>query len=82
MNDKHHITAGTYRIAPLTRRMANGWYACAVSVRCASGAGSRDRLLRLTRLFQDPLAAIRYATAEGLRWLGHPEISRVPRAAH
>ena len=32
---------------------------------------THDRVLRLTRLFQSQVAAVRYATAEGLQWIGH-----------
>ena len=71
MNDKDTITVGKYLISPLIRMLENGWYACSVSIRSGSGSGTHDRVLRLTRLFQDQLAAVRYATAEGLQWIGH-----------
>jgi hypothetical protein len=32
-------------------------------------------VLRLTRLFKTHLAAVRYATAEGLQWIGHRNTS-------
>jgi hypothetical protein len=68
MNDKDTITAGRYRISPITKRLENGWYACAVSIRSCCGA--HDRVLRLTRLSQNKLAAVRYAIAEALKWIG------------
>lgn len=71
LNEKHNITVGKYLISPLTRMLENGWYACSVSIRSGSGSGTHDRVLRLTRLFQDHLAAVRYATGEGLQWIGH-----------
>ena len=71
MNSNHNITVGKYLITPLTRMLENGWYACSVSIRSGSGSGTHDRVLRLTRLFQNQLAAVRYATAEGLQWIGH-----------
>jgi hypothetical protein len=71
LNEKHNITVGKYLISPLTRLLENGWYASSVSIRSGSGTGTHDRVLRLTRLFQDHLAAVRYATAEGLQWIGH-----------
>ena len=71
MNEKHNIIVGKYLISPLTRMLENGWYACSVSIKSGSGSGTHDRVLRLTRLFQDHLAAVRYATAEGLQWIGH-----------
>ena len=71
MNPKDNITVGKYLISPLTQLLANGWYACSVSIRSGSGSGTHDRVLRLTRLFQSHVAAVRYATAEGLQWIGH-----------
>jgi len=75
MTSKHSITVGKYLISPLTKLLENGWYACSVSIRSGSGSGTHDRVLRLTRLFQTQLAAVRYATAEGLQWIGHPHSS-------
>jgi hypothetical protein len=72
MNPKDNITVGKYLISPLTKLLENGWYACSVSIRSGSGSGTHDRVLRLTRLFKTKLAAVRYATAEGLQWIGHP----------
>lgn len=71
MNPKDNIIVGKYLITPLTRLLENGWYACSVSIRSGSGSGTHDRVLRLTRLFRNPVAAVRYATAEGLQWIGH-----------
>ena len=83
MNDKDNITVGKYHISPLIQMVENGWYACSVSIRSGSGSGTHDRVLRLTRLFRDQLAAVRYATAEGLRWIGHPNPVQGPAlAAH
>ena len=73
MNDQDTIIAGKYLISPLTRMLENGWYACSVSIR--SHCGNYERVLRVTRLFRDKLAAVRYATAEGLQWIGHPHSS-------
>ena len=71
MNHKDSITVGRYLISPLTKPLKNGWYASSVSIRSGSGSGTHDRVLRLTRLFRTQLAAVRYATAEGLQWIGH-----------
>lgn len=71
MNDKDNITVGKYLISPITKILANGWYACSVSIRSGSGSGTHDRVLRLTRLFRSHVAAVAYATAEGLQWIGH-----------
>ena len=75
MNDKDNITVGRYLISPITKLLENGWYACSVSIRCVSGSGTHDRVLRLTRLCRTRLAAVRYAIAEGLQWIGHPNTS-------
>jgi hypothetical protein len=66
------ITAGRYLISPLIKAVENGWYACSVSIRSGSGSSTTDRVLRLTRLFRDRLAAADYARAEGLQWIGIP----------
>ena len=71
MNPKDNITVGKYLISPLTKLLENGWYACSVSIRTGSGTATHDRVLRLTRLFRTQLAAVGYATAEGLQWIGH-----------
>jgi hypothetical protein len=84
MNPKDNITVGKYLISPLTKHLANGWYACSVSIRSGSGSGTHDRVLRLTRLFQSHVAAVRYATAEGLQWIGHrnPSVQGAALAAN
>jgi hypothetical protein len=66
----HTMTVGKYRISPLTKVVDNGWYACSVSIRSGSGSATTDRVVRLTRLFRDRLAAAEYALAEGLQWIG------------
>ena len=71
MNSTDTITVGKYLISPLTQMLANGWYACSVSIRSGSGSGTHDRVLRLTRLFRSKVAAVAYATTEGLQWIGH-----------
>ena len=73
MNPVHTITVGRYLISPITKLLENGWYACAVSIRSCCGA--HDRVLRLTRLCQTKLAAVRYATVEGLQWIGQRNTS-------
>ena len=65
------VRAGKYLISPLPKKLDNGWWAISVSIRSGSGSGTHDRVLRLTRLFRDRLAAAEYAVAEGLRWIGH-----------
>lgn len=76
MTHQHNpITVGKYLISPLTRPLANGWFACSVSIRSGSGSATTDRVVRLTRLFRDAIAAADYALAEGLQWIG---ASRAP----
>jgi hypothetical protein len=70
MDSQHNITVGKYLISPITKVLANGWYACSVSIRSGSGSGTHDRVLRLTRLFRSKMAAVAYATTEGLQWIG------------
>ena len=72
-NNKHDpVTVGRYLVSPMTRMLENGWYACSVSIRSGSGTSTTDRVVRLTRLFRDRLAAADYARAEGLQWIGIP----------
>ncbi|MGV3572982.1 MAG: hypothetical protein ACO1PB_20500 [Ramlibacter sp.] len=73
MNDnvqEQNLKVGKYLISPLTRPLDNGWFACSVSIRSGSGSATTDRVVRLTRLFRDRLAAVEYALAEGLQWIG------------
>ena len=79
MNISKHrpISAGKYLISPLTKALDNGWFACSVSIRSGSGSATTDRVVRLTRLFQDSIAAAEYAIAEGLRWVGVPRLQPV-----
>jgi len=84
MNHKHNhkehqpVTVGKYLISPLTKPLENGWFACSVSIRSGSGSSTTDRVVRLTRLFRDRLAAAEYALAEGLRWIGIPRANAQP----
>jgi len=67
------LEVGKYQISPLTKAMPDGWIACSVSIRSGKGSATTDRVVRLTRLFRDRLAAAEYALAEGVRWItaGH-----------
>lgn len=66
------LTVGKYLISPLTKTLDNGWFASSVSIRSGSGSATTDRVLRLTRLFRNRVAAAEYAIAEGLQWIGMP----------
>lgn len=70
MHDQQSLTVGKYLISPLTRALDNGWIACSVSIRSGSGSATTDRVVRLTRLFRDRVAAVEYALGEGLQWIG------------
>ena len=74
MHNKNHdpVAVGKYLISPMTRLLENGWYACSVSIRSGRGRETTDRVVRLTRLFRDSLAAAEDAVAEGLQWIGSP----------
>ena len=64
------MTVGKYLISPLVKALENGWYASSVSIRSGSGSGTTDRVVRLTKLFQNQLHAAEYALQEGLQWIG------------
>lgn len=66
------LIVGRYLISPLTQMLHNGWFASSVSIRAQGDGEAGERILRLTRLFRDPLAAARYARDEGLQWIGAP----------
>ena len=72
------LIAGKYLISPITPVLHNGWVACSVSIRSVAGGEGSERILRLTRLFRDPIAAAGYAMREGLQWIATP---RRPAAA-
>jgi hypothetical protein len=62
-------TIGKYLVSPLIRAIGNGWFASSVSIRSGSGAGTTDRILRLTRLFRCAAEAATFAHAEGAQWI-------------
>ena len=64
------IQVGKYLVSPFTRRLGGGRYVASVSIRSGSGSASHDRVLRLMPEFDSPEEALRYATAQGLEWLG------------
>lgn len=79
--EQRNLTVGKYLISPLTRALDNGWIACSVSIRSGSGSATTDRVVRLTRLFRDRVAAVEYALAEGLQWVGMTPRHAAPAAA-
>ena len=69
MTTDFSIVTGKFLVTPLVRLLDNGWFACSVSIRSGSGRGTTDRVVRLTRLFQDSSRAVEFALAEGLQWI-------------
>ena len=63
---------GKYLVSPLTRSTHCGRYAASVSIRSGRGSTTHDRVLRLLPVFESRDAAERYATAQGLAWIGAP----------
>ena len=69
---KHSIEIGKYLVSPLIKQLDDGLFAPSVSIRTGRGSATHDRVLRLTPRFDSLNDAIRYATDEGLRWIGTP----------
>jgi hypothetical protein len=63
------VNIGRYLVSPLTKPMANGWFASSVSIKSGSGSETTDRVLRLTRVFQSAAEAAAYAMQEGRQWI-------------
>ena len=74
----NNITVGKYLISPLPKQTEDGQWAISVSIRSGVGSGTHDRVLRLTRLFQDKLAAAEYAISEGLQWIRQMHATPAP----
>ena len=49
-----------------------------VSIRTGRGSATHDRVMRFTPLFDTPQAALRYATDQGLAWIGAPAAEPQP----
>lgn len=60
---------GKYLVSPLTRRLDDGQYTAAVSIRTGRGRATHDRILRFVPVFDTPHDAIRYAADQGIVWL-------------
>lgn len=54
----------------MTRPVARGRYASAVSIRSGHGSRTHDRVLRFVPVFDSPGDAARYATAQAMAWIG------------
>ena len=66
------LQVGKYLVSPLTRSTHCGRYAASVSIRTGRGSATHDRVLRFHPIFDSRDAAVRYATAQGLAWIGAP----------
>jgi hypothetical protein len=62
----------------LTRPTDCGRYAASVSIRSGRGSATHDRVLRFHPVFESRCAAERYATAQGLAWIGAPAARLAP----
>ena len=69
MQAKNGIEVGKYLVSPMFKPQADGSFAASVSIRSGRGMASHDRVMRFTPSFLSQLAAVRYATAEGLAWV-------------
>jgi len=72
------LKVGKYLVSPLTRPVSCGRYAASVSIRSGRGSTTHDRVLRLLPIFDSSDEAARYATAQGLAWIGAPVSAPLP----
>jgi hypothetical protein len=71
------LRVGKYLVSPLTRPIGCGRHAASVSIRSGRGSATHDRVLRLVPTFDSSAEAARYATAQGLAWIGAPEAPHI-----
>jgi len=64
------IEVGKYLVSPLTKCLHDGRYAASVSIRSGRGSATHDRVMRFLPLFDTSRAALRYATDQGMAWVG------------
>lgn len=69
-NNSSRLQVGKYLVSPLTRPLPDGRFSAGVSIRSGRGSNTTDRIMRFIPSFLSAAAADRYATAEGLRWIG------------
>jgi hypothetical protein len=70
------IRVGKYLVSPLTRHLGPGRYAASVSIRSGRGSATHDRVMRFIPEFDSGEAALHYATAQGLDWIGSAAASQ------
>ena len=59
-------------MSALTRSLACGRFASAVSIRTGAGSSTHDRVMRFVPVFDSPDQATRFATEQALAWIGQP----------
>jgi hypothetical protein len=62
----------------LTRHLGSSRYAASVSIRSGHGSATHDRVMRFVPEFDSGEAALQYATAQGLDWIGRAAASQAP----
>jgi hypothetical protein len=73
---------GKYLVSPLSRRLDDGQYSAAVSIKTGRGRATHDRILRFVPVFDSLAAAIHYASEQGLGWLAASAACPTPQIQH
>lgn len=63
------IAVGKYRVFPWAKLQSEGCYAASVSISSGRGAGTHDRVIRFSDLFDSAAAALNFATEHALNWI-------------
>ena len=64
-----NIEIGKYLVSPLSKRLDDGSFVASVSIRSGRGRGMHDRVMRFTPSFGCDIAALNYATQQGVIWV-------------
>jgi hypothetical protein len=75
------LRVGKYLVSPLTRHLGPNRYAASVSIRSGCGSATHDRVMRFVPEFDSGEAALHYATAQGLDWIGRALASQTRAGA-
>jgi hypothetical protein len=62
----------------LTRHLGSSRYVASVSIRSGHGSATHDRVMRFVPEFDSGEAALHYATAQGLDWIGRTAADQAP----
>lgn len=68
------LHVGKYLVSPLTTRSECGRIAAAVSIRSGRGSMTHDRVMRFVAVFATHHEAARFATEQGLAWIGRAPV--------